>query len=446
MIGCYLCLAAEKPTTVTVGGKEVKEIKSVKILPNGDILIMNPAGGTRARHEDLPEAFLQSWGIDKAKAQEARGDATVKASLAERQAFDRAVETGVFRDIAGTVYDTRKRHPDLIYFNRVRVMQKMPDHFLIDTMPTANPGIITGPVIAVINLPGGELVADREMVSFGGKQVGTFQYRTRSGGLTTVRMYDCGRPCLIASDLPVEIREQGKASGPSTTPADGPKPSSPPDVVSRLPGSERPRGNGTGFFVTEDGYLLTNDHVVRGARRVKLRVSSGLVEAKVVRHDPSNDLALLKAEGTFKWLPMETGRAMRLGESVFTIGFPNVEMQGLAPKYTDGKISSLAGIGDDPRRYQISVPVQPGNSGGPLLDDTGVVIGVVVARLSDMATLQNTGTIPQNVNYAVKASQAKSLMEEVATLSLAKKSASRPLTLDDAIKAAQDATVMVLVY
>src|SRR5208282_2594685 len=105
--------------------------------------------------------------------------------------------------------------------------------------------------------------------------------------------------------------------------------------------------------------------------------------------------------GSFPALSISRAESADLGQEVFTIGFPNIVMQGIAPKYTDGKISSLAGMMDDPTEYQISVPVQPGNSGGPLCDANGQVVGIVVARLNDLTVLQASGAVPQNVNYAV---------------------------------------------
>ena len=134
---------------------------------------------------------------------------------------------------------------------------------------------------------------------------------------------------------------------------------------------------------------------------MKVKTSSGVFPAVVVRVDETNDLALLKVAGEFKPLCVATND-VQLGDPVFTIGFPDIDLQGTEPKYTDGKISSLTGIKDDPNEYQVSVPVQPGNSGGPLVDLAGNVKGVIVARLNDFAALRSMGSLPQNVNYAVK--------------------------------------------
>ena len=122
---------------------------------------------------------------------------------------------------------------------------------------------------------------------------------------------------------------------------------------------------------------------------------------------------MLKAIGTFSALPVGNSKEAKLGDPVFTIGFPNTDVQGVEPKLTRGDINSLAGIKDDPRHFQISVPVQPGNSGGPLVDSGGNVVGVVTMRLGDWRTLQLTGALPQNVNYAVKSAHVRELVDAV---------------------------------
>ena len=101
----------------------------------------------------------------------------------------------------------------------------------------------------------------------------------------------------------------------------------------------------------------------------------------------------------------------RIRSSVATVGFPNIGLQGFAPKLAKGEIASLSGAGDDARYFQISVPVQPGNSGGALVDERGNVVGVVSAKLNASAALAMSGTLPENVNYAVKSSYLLSFLE-----------------------------------
>jgi hypothetical protein len=209
-----------------------------------------------------------------------------------------------------------------------------------------------------------------------------------------------------------------------------------------------PRFTGTGFFVTDDGYLLTCYHVVQDAGRIAVRTKAGTFSAKIVKSDKANDIALLKVAGKFPTLPVGLSRGMKLGESVFTIGFPNIELQGFAPKLTKGEISSLTGVQDDPREFQISVAVQPGNSGGPLVNLYGNVVGIVAARLADMATLETTGSLPQNVNYAVKSSVLNVLLESMPEISakLIEPHPAKDRPFEDVEAEAEGAVAVVLVY
>lgn len=161
---------------------------------------------------------------------------------------------------------------------------------------------------------------------------------------------------------------------------------------------------GTGFFITTDGYIITNHHVVTGAQRIEVRTGNQKLLAHMIKGDLVNDLALLKVKGQFDPLPLGDSRITRLGEPVFTIGFPNTTVQGVKPKYSAGRINSRSGMQDDQRQFQIDAPLQPGNSGGALINEAnGNVIGVITCRLDDLKTFNLTGSLPQNVNYALKA-------------------------------------------
>ncbi len=209
----------------------------------------------------------------------------------------------------------------------------------------------------------------------------------------------------------------------------------------------RPESSGTGFFITEDGYLITNEHVTSEGAKVRLITESGIISATVVKVDAANDLSLLKADGKFIALPVISSRSVRLGAPVATLGFPNIGLQGFAPKLAKGEIAGLSGVQDDARHFQISAPVQPGNSGGALLDERGNVIGVVVAKLSQKAALAATGTLAENVNYAVKSSYLLSFLESVPSVAdKLKEPNTRARRFEDVIQNAQQATVLVLVY
>ncbi len=209
----------------------------------------------------------------------------------------------------------------------------------------------------------------------------------------------------------------------------------------------RPESSGTGFFITEDGYLITNEHVAGNGAQVRLVTEAGLISAKVVKVDAANDLALLKAEGKFAPLQVVSSRTMRMGSTVATVGFPNIGLQGFAPKLAKGEIAALSGAQDDPRYFQISVAVQPGNSGGALVDERGNVVGVVSAKLSAAAALAISGALPENVNYAVKSSFLLSFLESVPEVAAKLKDPNtKDCKFEDTVKSAEKAAALVLVY
>src|SRR6516162_9467738 len=109
-------------------------------------------------------------------------------------------------------------------------------------------------------------------------------------------------------------------------------------------------------------------------------------------------------------LCLRGGRGPRAGEPVVAIGFPLKGLLGSYPIVTTGTISALAGIGNDRRKIQITAPVQPGNSGGPLLGENGSVVGVVVGKLDALKMVEVTGDIPQNVNFAVSLGTLQSFL------------------------------------
>ena len=181
-----------------------------------------------------------------------------------------------------------------------------------------------------------------------------------------------------------------------------------PGLTATVVAQDRPTSSGSGFIVAE-GRALTNHHVIDGCQRVTVRTAQGqTLPAKVSASDARRDLALLTFDaGAGPPLRFRENPAVARGEQVITYGFPLSGVLSSGPSLTSGDISALAGLRDNPLHYQISAPVQPGNSGGPLLDARGNVVGVVVSKLNAMRIAQMTGgDIPQNVNFAIKGSEA----------------------------------------
>jgi S1-C subfamily serine protease len=206
-----------------------------------------------------------------------------------------------------------------------------------------------------------------------------------------------------------------------------------------------PKGSGSGSVVSVDGHVVTAAHVLKGASYVEVVTSTGTLPAIVLNVDEANDLALLKVEQAFA-THIRLGRSsnVRLGQTVSTIGFPNIGIQGHSPKVTQGMVSGENGIQNDIRMWQISVPIQPGNSGGPLLDEKGLLIGVVVATLS-LRAIQITGSVPQNVNYAIKGAYLEPMLG-FHKLKPSKDEAEQVPSFQDMVAEAQKSAVLVLVY
>lgn len=171
--------------------------------------------------------------------------------------------------------------------------------------------------------------------------------------------------------------------------------------------------SGSGFVVARDGMILTNKHVVRGCQALRVRGDSGAaVRAKVVALDSSDDLALLQADDA-PW-PVATFRAgpqPRPGDDVVAVGYPLNGLLADQVNVTVGTINALAGMYNDQHQVQMSAPVQPGSSGGPLFDVSGNVVGIVVTKLNAKVVAEAMGDIPQNVNFAIKGSVARGFLE-----------------------------------
>jgi len=184
------------------------------------------------------------------------------------------------------------------------------------------------------------------------------------------------------------------------------------------PESRPPAGptsfSGTGFCIHPDGYVLTNHHVIDGAHEILGRSPRQRCRLEPVFADPTNDLALLRADTSLPGVAtFRDGRQAQLGEAVIVVGYPLGGLLGSGPQVTTGNVSSLIGPGDDTRSLQFTAPTQSGNSGGPLLDNDGAVVGVVSAKLNAARVHEMTGDIPQNVNFAIKAALARGFLEAV---------------------------------
>lgn len=175
---------------------------------------------------------------------------------------------------------------------------------------------------------------------------------------------------------------------------------------------------GTCFAATASGRLLTAHHVVAGATQIRIRLSDGgWYPATVVSSSQANDVAVLSIESkTYGFLPLALPRSSRVGQRVFTMGYPAVSILGMEPKFSEGVVSALSGPGGEQGFIQVTVPVQPGNSGGPLVDESGRVVGIMTSTAAIAPFVRSTGSLPQNINWAIGIDFVRPLVEEARDL------------------------------
>ncbi len=181
----------------------------------------------------------------------------------------------------------------------------------------------------------------------------------------------------------------------------------------RIPAARAPLGDkaGSGFFVNHAGDIVTNAHVVSGCGHIE---TSGKAPLRLLGSDADIDLAVLHADlSPVDIASLRATPPPRIGEDVLAFGFPLPGLLSTEGNVTVGILSATRGVGDDPHVFQMTAPVQSGNSGGPLVDSTGNVVGVVVSKLDAATVSQRTGDVPQNVNFAIKAGEVAAFLDRL---------------------------------
>lgn len=217
--------------------------------------------------------------------------------------------------------------------------------------------------------------------------------------------YEFSTKTLASSILGVSFRTgQGSGSNRSSGGQGNPSSQSSPKIL----------GSGTGFVVDKRGFVATNYHVIEGMSTICVCLRKNgewtAYKAKVMRTDPTNDIAILKIDDDkfeqFANLPYSfTTKVEDVASDIFTLGYPQVHIMGTDVKYTTGTINAKTGITGDATHYQISAHIDHGNSGGPLFNSKGEIIGITDSGL-DKAKFGD-------VNYAIKSSYLKSLADVI---------------------------------
>jgi serine protease Do len=217
----------------------------------------------------------------------------------------------------------------------------------------------------------------------------------------------------------------------------------PPQAETTPQSKEHATITGTGFFVAAN-LVLTNNHVVnRCTGPIQVRYPSQAEHAATIfGQDETNDLALLHTDlnsGSFATFRTK----LRLGDSVAAYGFPYAGVLSASGNFTLGNVTSLSGMGDDTRFLQISTPTQPGNSGGPLFDMSGDVVGVVVGQLSALAMMKDANSVPQNVNFAIQAPIIINFLSIKGVAPTLNRTSAIPLSPADVAEVARKITIQV---
>ncbi len=165
--------------------------------------------------------------------------------------------------------------------------------------------------------------------------------------------------------------------------------------------------SGTGFFINDQGYFVSNNHVVEICSEVKTKNEGQTYTANIIAVDKKNDLALGKVNFSDNDYISMSDDGARLGEEVIVAGFPFQQHLSESIKVTQGIISSLSGPGNDYSIFQMDAAVQPGNSGGPIINNQGELIGVTVAKADSDVFYEETGSLPENINFGIKVETLK---------------------------------------
>ena len=202
---------------------------------------------------------------------------------------------------------------------------------------------------------------------------------------------------------------------------------------------------GSGFFITSEE-LVTNHHVVNNCKSIFVNINNENISASVIAHSKEKDIAILRVDDAVQSCNVATlrdGKGIKTGDDVIVIGHPLGDLLGSGLKVTKGNVSALFGVHGDMDRMQITAPVQGGNSGGPLFDSSGNVVGVVTDKLDVLKINKMMNDLPQNVNFAVKSSVLRGFLD-VNNIAYSARQSDHILKTSDIVQRAEQFTVKVI--
>jgi TPR repeat protein/S1-C subfamily serine protease len=206
------------------------------------------------------------------------------------------------------------------------------------------------------------------------------------------------------------------------------------------PYSARKGVYGSGVVVSRAGDIITNEHVIQGCTNVRIQPQGNAV--KIVAKDAKNDLALLRVEGVrIPSVRTRSGRGIRLGDELVAVGYPLRDLISTGPTVTTGIVNALSGVNNDTSAFQMSATVQPGSSGGPIVDTHGLLVGIVRSRL-----LPNGPISPQNVNFGINLATVQSFLDAHSVDYESSAVSPKPMSVGDVTALTQRSAVQVECY
>lgn len=426
---------------VTTTGEAFKNCRITRAEPDG-LVVRHSKGITKIPFENLSTNLQQQYHYDANKAQAYQTDVQRQRTEANRsRAVDSALKdtciqamleiVQVIDDnvaLARVYYQTEEdRHCEVTEQKPVGLRRADGQQYKTTVRTQTRHEKVTHELpdlVCVAGIPGH--LVDRDTYRTPIYYAGTYSYEAVTGAKRTVALY------ATSTDLAKNLLTGGNG-----------KENEPTGVAKGK--EDQGTSTGTGWFCP-GGYVVTCHHVVAGKSRISIQSSTITKrKAKVVTKDEANDIAVLQVEDATNMpagLPLCHDNAA-LGERVFTIGYPHIDLMGQSPKLSEGVVGSISGMMDDPRTLQVSVPVQAGNSGGPLLNKKGEVIGVVQSKLAAVRVFAWTGDLPENVNYAVKTAYVQPLLSSLPANSTAQTLPAEEADLEKLVERTQNSVVTV---
>lgn len=245
-------------------------------------------------------------------------------------------------------------------------------------------------------------------------------------------------PDKAQAALAENIRKDSVAVSKPGKRIDEPQTSKPVENIPDMGGLRR-GGSGTGFYFTADGYLATNHHVIKGGKRfLAVDTRRGeCSEAFFVAQDAEGDIAILRVKGKkSRPIPLAKHFDLKRGEDIMTLGYPQPTRQGITQKATFGRVNAATGAWDSSGEVQIDIPLQPGNSGGPVINSYGQTVGIATSGFMDS----------QNVNYAMKVDLLHTLIRTVPGLKPELSSGSQKFSFAELAEKFESSVVLIRIY